>query len=193
MTILLALAVVLGGGDPLDLPSIGDLSWQEPPDEEPKQIIGVEAFVLSTEFDGGLEIENAGGLGLDLNFRWKPGKVRFGFSLGYAGWNTENDEDTRPSASVQVRQYRVGFGLEFPFRFVEFGIGSNVGIYRFRSDLDDDSSPYVELEGSVGFVPHPMIRFGLLGLATHTESSFNHQNTHLYHNYSLGLFAEVRF
>ena len=191
MSLLLAIGLLAGDG-PVDLPRIGDLAVQEPPDESPNQLIGVEVFAVSTDFDGGLEIENEWGLGLDLNFRWKPGKVAFGFSLGYAGWNTEND-DNLPSASVDVRQYRVGFGVEFPFRFVEFGLGSTIGIYRFRSDLDDDSSPYIELEGSVGFVPHPMFRAGIQGLATHTESSFNHENTHLYHNYSLGLFAEVRF
>lgn len=195
MTIIVALALALGGDDPLDLPSIGDLSWQDkgPGDEDPIQIVGVEAFAVSTQFDSGLLIEDEGGLGLDLNFRWKPHKVRFGLSVGYAGWNTENDTDRLPAESVRIRQYRLGFGMEFPFRFVEFGLASTVGLYRFRSDLDDDTSPYLELEGSIGFVPVPQVKFGLLGLASHVESSFNHKNTHLYHNYSLGIFVEVRF
>jgi hypothetical protein len=192
MTFLLSLLAALPGpGDEFDLPSIGDFAVQEP--EEPAQIIGAKAFAVSTQWDSGLRIEDSGGLGLDLNFRWKPRKVRFGFSLGYAGWNTENDEDRLPAESVRVRQYRAGFGVEFPFRFVEFGLASTVGVYRFRSDLDDDTSPFFELEGSVGFVPLPSVKAGFLGLASHTESSFNHENTHLYHNYSVGVFAEVRF
>ncbi len=191
MSFFLALAcLAVPGDDGPELPSIGEALVQD--EAEPEQIIGAEAFAVNTQFDSGLEIDDGGGLGMDLNFRWRPRKVRFGFSLGYAGWNTENDRD-RPPASVRVRQYRAGFGVEFPFRFVEFGLAFTTGIYRFRSDLDDDSSPFVEFEGTVGFVPHPMLKAGLIGLATHTESSFNHKNTHLYHNYSLGLFAELRF
>ncbi len=194
MTLLCALAVAWSADDPFDLPSIGDLSVQE--HAEGPHLIGVEAFALLTTFDSGFKMEDtAGGLGADLNFRWKPrGKVSFGFSLGFLGYNTENDEDRLPAASVRIRQYRAGFGVEFPARFMEFGLASTVGITRYRSDFDDDSSPYCELEGNLGFVPAGgFVKVGLLGVTSYTQSSFNHTRTHLYHNYSAGVFVEIRF
>ena len=76
---------------------------------------------------------------------------------------------------------------------LELGVAATLGVYRFRTDGDHDTSPFVEFEGSLGFRPIPQLKIGGLLLATHTQSSFSRSHTHLFHNYSAGLMAEFSF
>jgi hypothetical protein len=189
--LLLCQAAALDGGP--ELPRIADLEWQEK--KEPvEHLIGVEAFAFHTSFDTGLRIEDHAGVGVDVEFAFDFGTPRvFGFSLGAAGLNTENDDGLLPDDRVTVRQYRAGFWADFSFRFVEFGGAATVGVYRFAREGENDTSPFIELEGNVGVRPMEQFKAGLLFMATHTQSSFNRTHTHLFHNYSWGLFVEFRF
>ncbi len=167
------------------------LAVQDPGREE---IFGIEAFVLTTSFDDGIHLDDAPGVGVDFNFRWRwEGKTRFGFSLGAAAWDPETDLRGLPDQDVDVAQYRLGVGAEFPFSRVEIGVGATAGVYRFRTDGDQDTSPFAEIEGSLGFRPIPALKIGGVLMATHTQSSFSRSHTHLFHNYSAGLMVEFAF
>ena len=98
-----------------------------------------------------------------------------------------------PDQDADIVQYRAGVGFEFPFSKAELGIGSNIGVYRFATSGDSDSSPYVEFEGSLGFRPIPPLKIGGLLMATYTQSSFTRSHTHLFGNYSGGLGVEWSF
>lgn len=192
MTVLMALCLLASGGDPWDLAGAFGLAGPDEP-KELEDIVGLEIFALRTGFDDGLKIEDAWGLGADLKLGL-GGPTRTWLRLGYAGWNTENDEDELPAAGVWVRQYRIGVGFEIPFReVIDLGFWFDGGVYRFRRDHEEDTSPYVEFLGTIGFRPVPNVRIGLMAMSTHTQSSFNHRHTHLYHNYSAGPAVEVRF
>jgi len=181
-----------GGGDLLEPPPLYGFADLEEGQEE-KDIVGIEVFALRTHFDDGLKIEDAWGVGADLKLGL-GGPTRTWLRLGYAGWNTENDEDRLPSEGVWVRQYRAGVGFDVPVREVfDLGFWIDGGVYRFRRDGEEDTSPYVEFLGTVGFRPVPNVRIGLLVMSTHTQSSFNREHTHLFHNYSAGPSVEVRF
>jgi hypothetical protein len=191
----LALSWAAGGDVPEigeRLPSIGELEWQEKTIEVDAPI-GVEVFAVWTRFDTGLKIEDHAGVGADLQFGWDYGVTTLWLSLGYAGWDTQNDEDELAAAEVRIRQYRAGVSTYFSWRVLELGVGVTGGLYRFKRRHENDTSPFVEFEGSLGVRPVPAVRLGVLGLATHTQSSFNREHTHLFHNYSIGPFVEVRF
>ena len=159
-----------------------------------EEIFGVEAFVVTTSWDDGIHIDDSPGIGVDFNFRWQWNeKTRFGFSVGAAAWDPETDVDGLPDQDVDVAQYRFGVGAEFPFSRVEIGIGVSAGAYRFKTEGDHDTSPFVEFEGSLGFRPIPELKIGGLLMATHTQSSFSRSHTHLFHNYSAGLMVEFSF
>ncbi|HEX7898989.1 MAG TPA: hypothetical protein VF950_14595 [Planctomycetota bacterium] len=160
-----------------------------------EEVFGAEAYVLRTSFDEGLKIEDGFGAGADFNFRWRWNeKTRLGFHVGFAAWDSELDISGVSEDDVNVAMYRVGVGAEFPFgKVVELGLASTLGIYRFHRDGESDASPFVEFEGSLGFRPSPMFKFGGLVMATHTQSSFNRSHTHLFHNYSAGVFVEFSF
>ena len=185
------LAFVLAGQP--DLPS--SLAQEAGAVRSREEIFGVQAFYVHTAFDDGLKIEPGDGLGVDLLFRWQwSEKTRFGFTLGAAFIDTEVDTDELPvDDDVDVRQFRAGVGMEFPFSVVEFGLQALTGAYRFRRDDENDTSPFVELGASLGFRPHPMVKIGGFVSATHTQSSFNRDHTHLFHNYNAGLMAELTF
>jgi hypothetical protein len=197
MIVWMALCLA-GGGDLLEPPPLygGFPASQEKKEEDPgdpEDIFAIEAFALRTDFDEGLRIEPAWGMGADLKLGF-GGPSRAWLRLGYAGWNTENDVDEIYASGVWVRQYRLGVGFEVPFRkLFDVGFWIDGGVYRFRRDEDEDTSPYVEFLGTIGVRPHPNVRIGLLLLSSHTQSSFNHDSTHLYHNYSAGPSVEVRF
>lgn len=160
-----------------------------------EEIFGIQAFYVHTDFDEGLKIEDGNGVGLDLLFRWQWNeKARFGFTVGTAFIDTETDTGELPvDDDVDVRQFRAGVGAEFPFSVVEVGLSALTGAYRFRRDRENDTSPFVEVGASLGFRPHPMIKIGGFLSATHTQSSFNRDHTHLFHNYNAGLMAELTF
>ncbi len=192
-TAAFAVLCALSAGDPGDdFPSITDLAAQGR--EEPKEMpLGIEVFALWTQFDTGLKIEDHAGAGIDLELGWDYGPTNLNLCLGFAGWNTENDEDTLITAGVRVRQYRVGMNTSFTFRFIELGVGATTGVYRFSRENENDTSPFLEFEGSIGVRPMPELKLGILGMATHTQSSFNRSHTHLFHNYSAGGFVEFQF
>lgn len=160
-----------------------------------EEIFAVQPFYIHTDFDSGLKVEEGDGYGVDLLFRWRWNeKTRFGFTLGAAAVDTENDEDELLNDDdVDVRQYRAGVGAEFPFSVVELGLSVLGGAYRFRRDGENDTSPFVEFGASLGFRPHPMFKVGGFLSATHTQSSFNRSHTHLFHNYNAGLMVELSF
>lgn len=198
MAILLALMlqVAIPWSDPV-LPPLLD---QERADEGEQPIPGLDfinlkVFGVDTNFDSGLRIDDARGYGADIEIgNIRKGKTVTGLSVGYAGWNTENDTSRIwPPDDVQVRQYRVGAWIELTSPWLELGLALNVGAYRFRRTGENDTSPYAEFEGTLGVRPIPELKFGVIGMATHTQSSFNHKRTHFYHNYSVGFFVEYRF
>jgi hypothetical protein len=192
MDFVLAFAFLAVGGD---LPrTLGELPQEQGAVKSREEIFSIEAFVLTTAFDDGMHLDDAIGVGGDFNFRWQwNGKSRLGFSIGFAAWDVETDVDGLPDQDVDVSQYRIGFGAEFPFSRVEVGLGLNAGVYRFRTDGDNDTSPFLEFEGSLGFRPIPPLKIGGLLMATHTQSSFSRSHTHLFHNYSAGLGVELSF
>lgn len=160
-----------------------------------EEIFAVEAFFLRTAFDDGLRIDEGMGGGADINFRWQWNeKTRLGFHVGFAAWDTETNARGFSEVDVDVAQYRAGVGAEFPFgRVVELGLAVTGGVYRFHRNNENDASPFLEFEGSLGFRPTPSLKIGGLVMATHTQSSFNRSHTHLFHNYSAGLMVEFGF
>lgn len=190
---MIMLLAVLLAGEP-DLPA--SLAQEAGAVREGREeVFAIQAFYVHTDFDDGLKIEPGDGLGADLHFRWRwDGRTKFGFTIGAAFIDTENDTDELPvDDDVDVRQFRAGVGAEFPFSVVEVGLSALTGAYRFRREGENDTSPFVELGASLGFRPHPMVKIGGFLSATHTQSSFNRDHTHLFHNYSAGLMAEVSF
>jgi len=160
---------------------------QGPGDKE--EIFGLEAWFIATDFDEDIGIDaEAGGI-VDLNFRWRKTRTRFGFSIGAGIWDAETTGAA--DLDVDVFQYRAGFGAEFPFSAVELGLGATVGLYDFESDADDDRAPFFEAEFSVGWRPIPQLKIGGLLSITHTQSSFGTSSTHLYTNFSAGLGIEL--
>jgi hypothetical protein len=165
------------------------LAQGPPPDKE--EIFGLEAFFVASDFDSDLPVDvDTGGL-IDLNFRWRKHRTRFGFSVGAGFW----DAETRGALDldVDVWQYRAGFGAEFPFSVMEIGLGTAIGLYDFKSDLDDDRAPFLEVEFSLGYRPVPELKIGGLLIMTHTNSSFGTSDTHFYTNFSAGLGVEITF
>ncbi len=191
MGILVAM-ILAGGGSPLEPAGLYDFAdLQEVEDQA--VYVGFQAFGLWTRFDTGLRIEDAEGLGADFRLSL-VGTDLVDFRFGFAGWNTGNDEDVLEPAGVRVRQYRAGLGFEVPLRRpLEVGFWVLGGVCRFRRDGENDTSPYLEFMGSVGLRPVPAVWIGIVGMATHTQSSFNHEHTHLYHNYSAGPAVEIRY
>lgn len=197
MHVLLALA--LQAADPVLFEGLpATLEFQEKEGERRErsrtEALALEAFVVKTQFDDGLMIQEAAGLGFDVKLGWLyHGRTALNINVGYAGWNTENNDDVAIPSDVTVRQYRLGLSGDFPFRIAELGVGITGGVYRFNSDLDDDTSPYLEFEGSIGVRIIPELKVGFIGMITHTQSSFNRSHTHLFTNYSGGLAVEFRF
>jgi hypothetical protein len=92
-----------------------------------------------------------------------------------------------------IRQYRIGIYGEFPFRFLEVGIGANVGGYRFRSEGVSDTAGFFEFEGMLGARPTEFLWVGIVAMQTFSSSSFNHKSEHFILNYSIGPAFELRF
>lgn len=201
---------------PLQPSALPDPAWpgeeqQVPPklerQEQPggpavkEEFIGVDAFAVYTRFDEGLKIEPRTGIGMDVWVMSEVSDIKGGIRLGYAGWNTENESgEGVPDEGVWVRQYRFGVGAHFRLHeYLDMSAWTINGIYRFRRDPDggsekaNDSSPYTEIMTSIGYKPLPNLRATVFGMSTHTQSSFNHKNTHFHHNYSIGVSVEVRF
>lgn len=191
--LLLLPSLVSAAGPEEDLPRIGELERTERQPVYPW--LGIEPMAVWTNFESGLHVKSAWGFGADATVTLDYGTEAFlGFRLGALGWNTRTEPAAGvPSAGVAVRQYRVGVFGEFPFRFLEVGIGANVGGYRFRRDGENDTAGFFEFEGMIGARPSEYVWIGIVGMQTFTSSSFNHGSDHFYINYSIGPAVELRF
>lgn len=198
MNILMVVLVQsLGSGAVLEerLPRFGELE----PQMERREIypwIGIQPIALWTGFDSGLRVKDGWGVGADATVTLDYGTSAFlGFRLGALGWNTRTEEDLPavPDKGVQVRQYRVGIFGAFPFRFMEVGIGANVGAYRFRRDGHNDTAGYFEVQVQLGVRPSPHVWAGVVAMQTVTVTDFNSSSDHAYANYSIGPSVELRF
>ena len=195
--LMMVLVQSLGSGAFLEepLPRFGDL---EPPQMERHEVypwMGVQPMGVWTSFGSGLRIKDSFGYGADAAVTLDYGTNAFlGFRLGALAWNTRTDpRPGTPEDAVKVRQYRVGVFGSFPFRFMEVGVGANVGAYRFRRDGHNDTAGYFEFQVHLGGRPSPHAWIGIVAMQTLTVSSFNHTNDHGYSNYSIGPALDLRF
>lgn len=156
---------------------------------------GIEPMAVWSTFGSGLHVRDAWGFGADATVTLDYGKgAMLGFRLGCLGWNTRTEPDAGiPAAAVTIRQYRIGIFGEFPVRFLEFGIGANVGGYRFRRDGQNDTAGFFEFQGMIGGRPIEYVWIGIVGMQSFTSSNFNHNGDHFYVNYSIGPAVELRF
>src|SRR5579872_2294902 len=134
--VLAAVQALLSAPPPEEsLPRSFDPDRLEPAQREPiYPWIGIEPVALWTAFSSNLHVENVWGYGADATVTLDYGTSAFlGFRAGYIGWNTRAETAPGVHQPCWIRQYRIGIYGEFPFRFLEVGIGANVGGYRFRS------------------------------------------------------------
>ena len=193
LALLVCQAFDLGTSPAEELPGISDLYWTPPHAAEER--ISAEVFAVWTRFDTGLRIDDAWGYGGDIKVGLDWGTAAsVGMRLGYAGWDTDNDTQQTFPGRTRIRQYRIGAGGDFSTRHIDFGIYANVGLYHFHTiHVENDTSPFFEIEGSLGFKPVPFVKIGVVGMVTWTSSDFNRASTHLFTNHSIGPSVEVRF
>jgi len=95
--------------------------------------------------------------------------------------------------SAWIRQYRLGVYGQFPFRFLEVGIGANAGGYRIRRDGDGDTAGFFEFQAMLGARPCQFAWIGIVAMQTFSSSNFNHRSEHFILNYSIRPAIEMRF
>ena len=178
-----------------DLPRSFDPELAEPRERQPiYPWIGIEPIALWTAFDSDLHVKNVWGYGADATVTLDYGTRAFlGFRAGYIGWNTRVETAPGVHRSAQIRQYRIGIYGQFPFRFMEFGVGANVGGYRIRRDGDGDTAGFFEFEAMLGARPSQFVWIGIVAMQTFSSSDFNHKSEHFILNYSIGPAFELRF
>ncbi|MBV8879478.1 MAG: hypothetical protein JO332_05930 [Planctomycetaceae bacterium] len=178
-----------------DLPRSFDPERVEPFERQPiYPWIGIEPMAVWTAFDNDLGVKDVWGYGADATVTLDYGTRAFlGFRAGYIGWNTRVESSPGVEHSCWIRQYRIGVFGQFPFRFLEFGVGANVGGYRFRRDGDGDTAGFFEFQAMLGWRPSPYGWLGLIAMQTFSSSDFNHSNEHFILNYSIGPAFELRF
>lgn len=194
--ILATLQTLLAGpGADRDLPRTLDLDYMEPRERQPiYPWLGIEPVALWTAFDHDWDVKNVWGYGADATVTLDYGTRAFlGFRAGYIGWNTRVEIAPGVEKSTWIRQYRIGIYGQFPFRFLEIGVGANVGGYRIRRDGDGDTCGFFEFEGMLGARPSEFVWIGIVGMQTFSSSNFNHHNEHAIINYSVGPAFELRF
>jgi hypothetical protein len=195
--LLLALAQTLlaGPAPDADLPRSFDLERMEPMERQPiYPWIGIEPLAVWTAFDHDLHVKDVWGYGADLTVTLDYGTQAFlGFRVGYIGWNTRVETAPGAEYSAWIRQYRIGIFGSFPFRFMEVGIGANVGGYRLRRDGDSDTAGFFEFQAMLGARPSEFAWIGIVAMQTFSSSDFNHSNEHFILNYSIGPAFELRF
>ncbi len=134
------------------------------------------------------------GYGADATVTLDYGPRAFlGFRAGYIGWNTRVEIVPGVEKSAMIRQYRLGVYGQFPFRFLEVGIGANVGGFRIRRDGDGDTTGFSEFQAMLGARPCQFAWIGVVAMQTFASSNFNHSNEHFILNYSIGPAIEARF
>jgi hypothetical protein len=160
--------------------------------------LGVEIYAVYTVFQGSMRIDNDWGFGGDLKIVGDWGRTaNLVLRLGYAGWNTHVDSDSIAFPSLaQVRQYRVGVGVDFTWRVIDFGLGINSGAYYFLPTdfVHSDTQGFLEIEATLGVEPTPFLKIGLIGMIMFTETGFNRPEGHsrLSANESLGPSIELK-
>ncbi len=196
-TVMLLLMQTLFSGPRPDeeFPSFSDLeSTAQMARREIYPWIGIEPLAVWTSFEKGLHIDNVWGYGADATVTLDYGtRALLGFRMGYIGWNTRSEGPNIPPSSTWVRQYRIGIFGEFPFRFLEAGIGANVGGYRFKREGNNDTAGYFEFQAMLGVRPCEYGWIGIVAMQTFTSSRFNRNSDHMYINYSIGPAIEARF
>jgi hypothetical protein len=165
--------------------------------------LGVETYAVYTVFQSSMRIDYDWGFGGDLKIVGDWGRTaNLVLRLGYAGWNTQVDSDSLAfPASAQVRQYRIGVGIDFTWRVIDFGLGINSGAYYFHTKelptdfVHSDTQGFFEMEATLGVKPAPFLKIGLIGMLTFTETGFNRPEGHsrLSVNESLGPSIELKF
>jgi hypothetical protein len=195
--LILAALQSLFSGPPADgdLPRSLDLEITEPREKQPiYPWLGIEPVAVWTAFDSDWDVKNVWGYGADATVTLDYGTRAFlGFRAGYIGWNTRVEIAPGFEKSTWIRQYRIGVFGQFPFRFMEVGVGANVGGYRIRRDGDGDTAGFFEFEGMLGARPTPYVWLGVVGMQTFSSSNFNHSHEHFILNYSIGPAFELRF
>ena len=196
---ILALAAVLallaGPAPDTELPRSFDPEWTQPRERAPVYPwLGIEPVAVWTAFDSNWGVNNVWGYGADATVTLDYGTEAFlGFRAGYIGWNTRVHTRFEGDFSCWIRQYRIGVYGQFPFRFLEVGIGANTGGYRIRRDGDGDSTGFFEFEAMLGARPSEYAWIGIVGMQTFSSSNFNAAKEHFILNYSIGPAFELRF
>jgi hypothetical protein len=179
-----------------DLPRTLDLEFTAPREAQPVYPwLGIQPAAVWTAFDSDLHVKDVWGYGADATVTLDYGTRAFlGFRAGYFGWNTRVDTGAQGEFSCWIRQYRLGVFGRFPFRFLEVGIGANVGGYRFRREGDNDTAGFFEFQAELGGRPSEYAWIGIMAMQTFSSSNFNHGSTeHFILNYSIGPTFELRF
>jgi hypothetical protein len=194
LVLLMCQALDLGVSPSEDLPRISDLEWTPRPPHEVEERVGADIFAVWTQFDTGLRLKDAWGYGGDFKIGMDWGKtVTLNFKLGYAGWDTDNDDQQTFSAKSKIRQYRFGVGGDFSTRWIDFGLYAITGLYHFHSRITNDTNGFFELQGSITFKPFPHLKVGITGMTSFVSTDFNRAATHLFTNQSIGPMVEVSF
>ncbi len=163
----------------------------EPCGEDIDRLIGIRASVVYTGWDKDLDLESGPGYEIDFRGVFNPrSTTRYFAGLGFAGWNAENEN---PSVDVDIWMYRLTGGIEVDFRTLDVGFAISTGAMYFHRTGESDDAPFLEFELSLGYKPTPYLRIGLVAIANHAYSAFNHKHNHLVHNYSVGPGVEFRF
>src|SRR5579862_1674769 len=178
-----------------ELPRSFDPDLVEPAQREPiYPWLGIEPVAVWTAFDSDWGVKNTWGYGADALVTLDYGTPAFlGFRAGYIGWNTRVRTANAGDFSCWIRQYRMGIYGQFPLRFLEVGIGANVGGYRIRRDGNGDSAGFFEFEAMLGARPSPYAWIGIVAMQTFSSSNFNAATEHFILNYSIGPAFELRF
>jgi hypothetical protein len=177
------------------LPTIGEMEPAQMNRHEIYPWIGIQPIAVWTAWDHDLSLEDGWGYGADFTVTLDYGTSAFlGFRAGVIGWHTDTDLPAGlVNHGVDVRQYRIGIFGSFPFRFLEFSIGANVGGYRFRRRNESDTAGFFEFQAQLGFRPSPHVWLGIMGMQTLSASTFNSNSNHGLANYSIGPSVELRF
>lgn len=178
-----------------DLPRTLDLEFSEPRERQPVYPwLGIQPAAVYTAWDSDLHIKDTWGYGADLQVTLDYGTRAFlGFRAGYYGWNSRVEIAPGVEKGAWIREYRIGVFGQFPFRFMEFSIGANVGGIRFRRDGDGDTAGFFEFEATLGARPSQFVWVGIMAMQTLSSSDFNHKSEHFIVNYSIGPAFELRF
>jgi hypothetical protein len=195
-TLLLVFCQIFELASPEDgkLPTWSELETSMPA-VEVEQHLGFDVFAVWTRWDAAVRVNDGWGVGGDVKLGWEWGTpFLFNFKLGYAGWDTSNDPDKTFPGHADIRQYRVGVGVDlFAGKYFDFGGYVNFGYYHFQSRPSDATSRFFELQGIVAVKPLPHLKIGLTGMITFVGTDFNRATTHTSANQSIGPLVELTF